>query len=1782
MKIVYRPNGLIMLCLFMLALGGVIGNSPSAQAAVEADYAPLVGSAWSLSIEGVANPDTVDFEQASYTYDGDVYLDCVSAYNGQGYSWYNNGDGYFRLFFYSGSYWYVYFLTLTNADGTPNKSGRYTIGALQIYDSAWNLLLVYNVAGVRTDSGGGPVTVKFHACPVGGRAPLTVQFTNDSEGSATSWAWEFGDGATSTAENPSHTYTVNGNYTVKLTATNNSGSTSKTRTDYIRVSDTEEAYRFERMWPNLMQPWYFSGVRGLAKDRTGNIYVVNSWKNRVVKLTSDGQFITNFGSNGKGDGQFLRPYGVAVDASGYIYVTDEGYDSIANARDYSACRVQKFDNTGKFISSWKKVTSDSDVLKIPTGISVDNDGNILVADSENLRIVKYSPSGQFIAQLNKYGTTPFGWPVEAKAGNNGSIYVVDQGAKKVHQFNGFSNDTYARSFDGSETGTAFNKPNSVDFDLEGNLYVADYAYQGNNRIVKVNAVSGQAASLIDNGMGAGDGEFWGPFGVVVDKAGYLYVGAYWDGGISKFTTAGQFINKWHSGSDRPGFFYSPHAIAVDAAGNIYVADSLNYRIQKLDPSGNFVKSWGKYGTGNGEFGGIPDSHQGPHAVALDPISGNVYVADTLNNRIQMFDSSGNYLDQLGGLTRPSGLAFDGAGNFYVAEWSAHRIKKFDKNKNQLAVWGSQGSSDGQFQNPHGIAVDADGYVYVADANNNRIQVFDANGNFEGKWGTFGQEDGQLNQPWDVAIDSDGNVLVADTYNDRVQKFTPNGCFISRLGQTGSLPGQFAQPQSIAVGPDGALFVLETTNNRIQKFKKTLFGNSKAIIVAGGGPYHGNNIWDATRVNANFAYRTLAYQGFTKEKIYYLTPETGLDLDNNGLGDDVDGDATLANIQYGITTWAADATNLIIYLVDHGGSGSFRVNEKEILTAASLKGWVDSVQASIAGKVIIIYDACESGSFLPSLIPPSGKDRISISSATSTQSAYFVSQGAISFSNYFWTSVFNGSNLNVAFSKARDAIKTAVARQTPLLDDNGNGVGNEAQDGVLASSTSIGNGIVIQEDTPAVGSVSAQAVAGTSSAQLTADNVTDSGGVARVWAVITPPGYSPAASDNTIHELPSCDLMAAGSGRFESVCAGFYFPGEYQLDFYAMDRAGNTSAPVRTSVTVTDPKTRKAIIVAGGALSDSVWPAVEQNAKVSYSAMKFQGYPDDSIYYLSAATLDPSVDAPATLANLENAVKTWAKNNTHDVVLYMTSSGLPGNLRINASETLHAANLDAWLDELQGVIPGTVAVICDASGFGSFLPTLTPSADKKRILISSTSGTQAAASGADGAISFSRFFWEQVFKGVDLWDAFLYARTAIEAGNPGQTPKLDDDGNGTPNESTDGGAARDYTIGMGIKLSGNEPQTGDVVADVTLNGATSAEIWIDNVSSTNAVDKVYAVITPPSVTPTLLGMPVPDLPVLVLTDRGSGRYSGIYNGFTTYGTYCIAIYVKDNGGNVSVPKQTTVFQAQGPDMFEEDDSFSKARVIGVDAGDAQRHNFHDQGDQDWVMFYGVAGESYDFKTENVGANSHTNLTLYGPDGTTVVQTTKDDTYVKGELRYLLQCPADGIYYLKGTQYDPSVFGLNTEYDLTISRPVGPAFPGWLTGTVANSQGLGIGGAVIRSNLGNVAAISLDGGYFMMVVPAGTHTLTVTATGYHPYTQGGIQVQESAVATRDIVLTALVGVQKGDFNGDSKVDLADAVLGLRMLAGETPQENVKKEADVNGDGKIGLQDLLFILQKAAGLR
>src|ERR1035437_5622855 len=184
-----------------------------------------------------------------------------------------------------------------------------------------------------------------------------------------------------------------------------------------------------------------------------------------------------------------------------------------------------------------------------------------------------------------------------------------------------------------------------------------------------------------------------------------------------------FVTKWGSGGAGPGLFSSPWGVAIDSLGNVYVADTLNNLIQKFNSSGTYITQWGGGGAGHGLF-------SGPYGVAVDSL-GNVYVADTFNELIQKFDNNGTFLTQWGGgvgagngqFNGPYGVAADSFGNVYVADTFNNRIQKFYANGNYITQWGSLGPADGKFYNPHGVAVDLSCHVFVADTDRQRIQKF---------------------------------------------------------------------------------------------------------------------------------------------------------------------------------------------------------------------------------------------------------------------------------------------------------------------------------------------------------------------------------------------------------------------------------------------------------------------------------------------------------------------------------------------------------------------------------------------------------------------------------------------------------------------------------------------------------------------------------------------------------------------------------------------------------------------------------------------------------------------------------------------------------------------------------------------------------------------------------------------------------------------------------------------------------------------------------------------------
>lgn len=276
-----------------------------------------------------------------------------------------------------------------------------------------------------------------------------------------------------------------------------------------------------------------------------------------------------------------------------------------------------------------------------------------------------------------------------------------------------------------------------------------------------------------------------------------------------------FINSWGTGGSGNGQFASPLGLAVSSTGQVFVTDANNHRIQRFDANGVFEAQWGSFGSGNGQF-------NTPFGLAISSTN-QVYVADTSNHRVQQFDANGVFQTQWGGLGSgngqlffPFGLGVSSTGQVYVADTVNNRIQRFSNSGSYQTQWGTSGTGNGQLNQPTGVAINSSGQVFVVDRLNHRIQRFSEDGTYQTQWGSLGAGNGQFNEPVPIAINAAGQVYVAEFNNHRIQRFDPNGNFQMKWGSSGSGNGEFSQPFGIALTPTGYFYVGDN-NNRIQRF-----------------------------------------------------------------------------------------------------------------------------------------------------------------------------------------------------------------------------------------------------------------------------------------------------------------------------------------------------------------------------------------------------------------------------------------------------------------------------------------------------------------------------------------------------------------------------------------------------------------------------------------------------------------------------------------------------------------------------------------------------------------------------------------------------------------------------------------------------------------------------------------------------------------------------------------------------------------------------------------------------
>jgi tripartite motif-containing protein 71 len=478
------------------------------------------------------------------------------------------------------------------------------------------------------------------------------------------------------------------------------------------------------------------------------------------------------------------------------------------------------------------------VFRQPQAVAVSPSGEVYVADRWSYLVQHFSSSGAFLGEFGEYGSGPgqFGAIGGLALDSSGNVYALDTDHNRVEKF--AADGTFIRQFGSSVLNIGWKGGIAVSddtvyvsnsdqeeiarFTLDGTALTPIGGSAGFAHPLGL-AVSGSHLFVADDQndrvvelntsdgsyVAASSGSLKNAYDVGVDGAGNVWVANNGGNNVVKFSS------DFAGATSYPGAgINTPRALAVNADGDVYVADTLNERVQELDPEGNVLAVFGVNGR---NFGSLT----GPEGLALAP-DGHLVIADTLEYAMQELDPNGAFLRRWGNHNEfqlESDAAVDPSGNIYVADTGHDEVQKWDAALSAGTVIGQ-----GQLAAPQGVAVDPAGNVYVADTGNNRIAKFDPTGNLVASWGGF-------NLPADVEYWAPV-LYVVEAGGDRVDELSPDGSVLARWGGSGGGAGQFNAPEGIGVDSSGRVYVADSGNARVQRF-----GPTGAFLDSWGGYGH---------------------------------------------------------------------------------------------------------------------------------------------------------------------------------------------------------------------------------------------------------------------------------------------------------------------------------------------------------------------------------------------------------------------------------------------------------------------------------------------------------------------------------------------------------------------------------------------------------------------------------------------------------------------------------------------------------------------------------------------------------------------------------------------------------------------------------------------------------------------------------------------------------------------------------------------------------------------------------
>jgi len=276
-----------------------------------------------------------------------------------------------------------------------------------------------------------------------------------------------------------------------------------------------------------------------------------------------------WGRQGISAGRFTRPRAIAIDGDDRVFVVD------------FTARIQVFDREGSFQRSWTTPRSDQGR---PTGLSIDQHGRLMVADTHCSRILFYSPEGQLLPELTiggEYGPNlgQLHFVTDCVEDSQGNYYVSEYGEMdRIQKFSSDRKPLYEWGMHGDQPGQ-FSRPQALAIDQAGELWVADAC----NHRIQVFDVTGSKPKVVRiwGERGHEPGQLNYPYNLILDGQGHVYVTEFGNHRVQKFTLDGKSLAVWGGAGRHPGQMHQPWASALDSQGNLHILDSYNHRVQRI-------------------------------------------------------------------------------------------------------------------------------------------------------------------------------------------------------------------------------------------------------------------------------------------------------------------------------------------------------------------------------------------------------------------------------------------------------------------------------------------------------------------------------------------------------------------------------------------------------------------------------------------------------------------------------------------------------------------------------------------------------------------------------------------------------------------------------------------------------------------------------------------------------------------------------------------------------------------------------------------------------------------------------------------------------------------------------------------------------------------------------------------------------------------------------------------------------------------------------------------------